>query len=59
MLQAILEERFKIKVHKEVRDVAVDALVVANGGAKLQPFVEGVVFDVLRGFVVLMNLIPL
>jgi hypothetical protein len=41
MLQTILEERFKIKVHKEVRDVAVDALVVAKGGVKLQPFVEG------------------
>jgi hypothetical protein len=41
MLQAILEERFKIKVHKEAREVPVDALVLAKGGSKLKPFVEG------------------
>jgi uncharacterized protein (TIGR03435 family) len=41
MLQTILEDRFKIKVHKETREIAVDALVIAKGGAKLKPFVEG------------------
>jgi hypothetical protein len=41
MLQALLEDRFKIKVHKETREISVDALVVARGGAKLKPFVEG------------------
>jgi hypothetical protein len=41
MLRAILEERFKIRVHKEAREMPVDALVVARGGPKLTPFVEG------------------
>ena len=41
MLQAILEDRFKIKVHRETREMAVDALVPAKGGLKLTPFVEG------------------
>ena len=41
MLQAILEDRFKIKVHKETREIAVEALVPAKGGPKLTPFVEG------------------
>jgi uncharacterized protein (TIGR03435 family) len=41
MLQAILEDRFKIKVHRETREIAVDALVIARGGSKLKPFVEG------------------
>src|SRR6185436_16018450 len=41
MLQTILEDRFKIKVHKEAREIAVDALVVAKNGPKLKPFVEG------------------
>jgi hypothetical protein len=41
MLQAILEDRFKIKVHRETRETAVDALVIARGGSKLKPFVEG------------------
>ena len=41
MLQAILEERFKIKVHKENKEIAVDALTIANGVSKLKPFVEG------------------
>jgi uncharacterized protein (TIGR03435 family) len=41
MLQAILEDRFKIKVHRETREIAVDALVIAGGGSKLKRFVEG------------------
>jgi uncharacterized protein (TIGR03435 family) len=41
MLQAILEDRFKLKVHRETRETAVDALVIASGGSKLKPFVEG------------------
>jgi uncharacterized protein (TIGR03435 family) len=41
MLQAILEDRFKMKVHWEAREIAVEALVVAKGGSKLKPFVEG------------------
>jgi bla regulator protein blaR1 len=41
MLQALLEDRFKLKVHRETREVPVYALTVAKGGPKLQPFKEG------------------
>jgi uncharacterized protein (TIGR03435 family) len=41
MLQAILEDRFKLRVHRETKETAVDAVVIANGGSKLKPFVEG------------------
>jgi uncharacterized protein (TIGR03435 family) len=41
MLQALLEERFKVKIHRENRKVSAYALVVANGGPKLQPTPEG------------------
>ncbi|MGA8030383.1 MAG: M56 family metallopeptidase [Bryobacteraceae bacterium] len=38
MLEALLEDRFKLRVHRETRDVPVYALTVAAGGPKLQPF---------------------
>ena len=41
MLQALLEDRFKLKMHRETREVPVYALTVAKGGSKLQPFKEG------------------
>jgi uncharacterized protein (TIGR03435 family) len=41
MLQAVLEDRFKLKMHRETRDVAVYELVVAKGGSKLTPFKPG------------------
>jgi uncharacterized protein (TIGR03435 family) len=41
MLQAILERRFKVKVHRETREVAVYNLTVAPGGPKLKPFKQG------------------
>lgn len=41
MIQAVLEDRFKLKVHRETRDVPVLELVVAKGGAKLAPFIPG------------------
>jgi uncharacterized protein (TIGR03435 family) len=41
MLQAILEDRFKLKLHHETREVPVYDLVIAKGGPKLTPFVEG------------------
>jgi len=41
MLQALLEDRFRLKVHYEKREVPAYNLVVAKGGAKLQPFPEG------------------
>ena len=41
MLQAVLEDRFKLKVHYETREVPVYELVVAKGGSKLTPFKPG------------------
>jgi len=37
MLQALLEDRFKLKLHHESKEVPVYALVVAKGGSRLQP----------------------
>lgn len=41
MLQALLEDRFKLRLHRETRDVPVYALTVAKSGLRLQPFKEG------------------
>ena len=41
MLQALLEERFKVKIRRETREVPAYALTVAKGGPKLRPFKEG------------------
>jgi uncharacterized protein (TIGR03435 family) len=41
MLQALLEDRFQLKIHRETREVPVYALTVADGGSKLKPFTEG------------------
>ena len=41
MLQALMEDRFKLKVHRETREIPVYALTVVKGGPKLQPFKEG------------------
>ncbi len=41
MLQALLEDRFKLKVHRQTREATVYALTVAKGDPKLQPFKEG------------------
>jgi len=37
MLQALLAERFKLALHRDSREHAVCAMVVAKGGAKLKP----------------------
>ncbi len=37
MLRAMLEERFKLAVHREMKDVSGYALVLAKGGPKLKP----------------------
>jgi uncharacterized protein (TIGR03435 family) len=34
MLQALLEDRFQVKVHRETRELAVYALTVAKNGLK-------------------------
>jgi uncharacterized protein (TIGR03435 family) len=41
MLQTLLEERFKLKLRRENRDIPVLALTVAKGGPKMQPHQEG------------------
>jgi uncharacterized protein (TIGR03435 family) len=41
MLQAILEDRFKLRFRREVRQVPVLALTVAKGGPKMKPHQEG------------------
>jgi uncharacterized protein (TIGR03435 family) len=40
MMQALLAERFKLKIHREQKPQPVYALVVAKDGPKLQPAVE-------------------
>jgi bla regulator protein blaR1 len=41
MLQAVLEDRFKLKIHRETKEGPVYALTEAKGGSKLKPFTEG------------------
>jgi uncharacterized protein (TIGR03435 family) len=41
MLQAALEDRFKLKVHRESREAPIYEMVVRKGGHKLTPFQPG------------------
>jgi len=41
MLQALIEDRFKLKLHHDTREVPVYALTVAKSGFKLRPVKEG------------------
>ncbi|MDR3698822.1 MAG: TIGR03435 family protein [Candidatus Sulfopaludibacter sp.] len=41
MLQTLLEDRFKLRLHHETREVPAYALTVAKGGLKLRPFQAG------------------
>lgn len=41
MLQALLEDRFKLKIRHDTREVPIYALTVAKSGFKLQPLKEG------------------
>ncbi len=50
MLQTLLEDRFKLKIRREIREVSVYDLNVSKGGFKLQAMKEGscVVLDILN-----------
>ena len=37
MLRALLEDRFKLRVHRETKEVPVYFLTVAKNGPKLEP----------------------
>ncbi len=50
MLKTLLEDKFKVKVHIETRELAVFVMTVAKGGLKLDPRTNG---DGARGFVCL------
>ena len=41
MMQAILEDRFKLKIHRETRQGPVYELTLGKGGPKLKPWQEG------------------
>jgi uncharacterized protein (TIGR03435 family) len=41
MMQALLEDRFKLRLHRETREAPVYQLVVSKGGPKLRPFQQG------------------
>jgi uncharacterized protein (TIGR03435 family) len=41
MLQALLEDRFKLKVHRETKELPIYMLTVAKSGLKIQPAKEG------------------
>jgi uncharacterized protein (TIGR03435 family) len=41
MLQAFLEERFRLQIHRETREIPVYAMTVGKGGLKVQPLAEG------------------
>ena len=41
MLQALLEDRFRLKIHRETKEIPVYNLVVAKDGFKLQPMTDG------------------
>ena len=40
MLRALLEERFKLKTHRELEDVPMYSMTVAKGGLKIKPIDE-------------------
>ena len=41
MMQGLLEDRFKLKIHRETREIPVYELTVDKGGPKLKPTHEG------------------
>ena len=50
MLQALLADRFQLKLHQETRELPIYALVLAKGGPKFQPSqINGTTVDSRRG----------
>jgi bla regulator protein blaR1 len=41
MLQTLLEERFRLKLHREMREMPVYAMTLGKSGLKLQPLAQG------------------
>src|ERR1043166_5980975 len=41
MLQSLLEDRFKLKVHRETREMPIYVMTVAKGGLKMPPSRDG------------------
>ena len=41
MLQALLMDRFKLRIRREIRDIPIYELTVDKGGSKIQPYKEG------------------
>ncbi len=41
MMQALLEDRFRLKIHRETREVSGYLMTVAKGGLKVKPTAEG------------------
>jgi uncharacterized protein (TIGR03435 family) len=50
MMQALLEDRFKLKIHRQTREIPVWALTLARGGHKLTRFQEGSCIPVVMTF---------
>jgi len=49
MMQAILEDRFKLKIHRETRQGSVYELALGKGSPKLKPFQDGTCTPVVVG----------
>lgn len=49
MVQAMLEDRFGLRMHRETREGSIYSLVVARKGSKMKPWVEGSCVDPAPG----------
>ncbi|HLK62816.1 MAG TPA: M56 family metallopeptidase [Bryobacteraceae bacterium] len=47
MMQALLEDRFQLKIHREFREGPAYALTIAKGGTKLHPTQNGSCVDIM------------
>jgi len=45
MMQALLEDRFQLKVHRETKEVPAYTLAVADGGPKMRPYLGDCISD--------------